>query len=279
MSKKIKVSRKDMKHSFLVRLIFGLFVVFAVWLVSGILAAAAGIPNLAAKETGLDCLCSPTLVSLLGYYAKIGVLEVNLSFLLPTLIFGVLLLSLYVSKKEAFQTKLKQIVGISLIFSFIGIVSVVATAYVGGELGPVNPPNEQSYLRVEFELLNGEIVTLSDFRGKPLLLEIMSPWCKYCSMQVYELKKIVENYGNALNVVSVCSASGATAKDAALFNEKHGVFWQTGIDPEGKLINAFGVTGYPYLVLMDKKGNIVKVFRGLTNAEVINEYIDEIISQ
>ncbi|MEM3884682.1 MAG: TlpA disulfide reductase family protein [Nitrososphaerota archaeon] len=275
MSKKTKVSTKGTKDSFLVRLVLGLFVVFAMWLVSGILAAIVGVPNLAAKEPGLDCLCSPALVSFLGYYVKFGMLEVNLSFLLPTLVLGMLLLLLYASKKETFQTKLKNTVGISLIVSFIGIVGVVAMAYVGGELGPY----EQPYLHVEFELLNGDVVTLSNFRGKPLLLELMSPWCKYCSMQAYELKKIVENYNDTINVLSVCTASGATVKDVVLFNEEHGVSWQTGIDPEGKLINAFGVTGYPYMVLMDKDGNIVKIFRGLTSAEVIGEYISELISQ
>ncbi|MCS7135831.1 MAG: TlpA disulfide reductase family protein [Nitrososphaerota archaeon] len=260
-------------------MILGLFVVFAVWSVSGILAAIVGLPNLAAKESGLDCLCSPVLVRLFGYYVSFGRLDVNLSFFVPTIVLGASLLTIYVSNKEGFQTKLKRTVIISLIVSFIGILSVIAMVYLGGELGPISQPREQRYLQVEFELLNGEIVTLSNFKGKPLLLEIMSPWCKYCGMQAYELKKIVENYGDTLNVISVCAASGATAKDVALFNEEHGVSWQTGIDPEGRFLKVFGVPGYPYLVLMDKDGNIVRVFVGLTSAETIGKYVEELISQ
>lgn len=279
MSKEISTSAKKVRGRFLVRLIFGLFVVFAIWSVSGILAAVVGIPNLAAKEAGLDCLCSPALVSLLGYYAKFGGLEVNLSFLIPTLALGVLLLLLFVSKKDVFQLKLKQTMGVSLVVSLIGIVGVIVVAYVGGELGAVSPPNEQSYLYVKFELLNGEVTTLSDYKGKPLLLELMAPWCKYCSMQAYELKKIVEKYGDSINVVSICSADGVTAKDVALFNEKHGVSWQTGIDPETRFIKAFGATGYPYLVLMDKDGNIIKTFVGLTSEEVLSKYLDELINR
>ncbi len=270
---------KNVKSQFLVKLILGLFVVFVLWSVSGILAAIVGVPNLAAKESGLDCLCSPVLVNLLGYYAKLGGLEVNLSFLAPTLALGILLLLFYVSKKEAFQTKLKQIVSISLIVSLTGIVSVVATAYIGGELGLIIHPNERQYLHVEFELLNGEVITLSNFKGKPLLLELMSPWCKYCSMQAYELKKIVENYGDIINVLSVCADIRVTVEDVVSFNEAHGVSWQTGMDPEYRLLNAFGATGYPHLVLMDEDGNIVKVFRGLTTAEVIKEYIGGLVSR
>jgi len=274
-SKKTEASKKKVKGRFLVRLIFGLFVVFAVWLVSGIVAATAGIPNFAAKEAGLDCLCSPELVNLLGYYAKFGMLEINLSFLVPTLILGVLLLLIYAYKKDIFQIKPKQTVTISLMVSFIGIVGVLATAYVGGVLGPATQP----HLHAKFELLNGEVVTLSDFKGKPLLLELMSPWCKYCGMQAYELKKIVEKYHDNVTVLSVCIVHGATVEDVALFNEAHGVSWLTGIDTTGSLLNAFGATGVPYLVLLDKDGNIVMRFKGLMSAEMIEAYIDELISQ
>ncbi|MEM2910191.1 MAG: TlpA disulfide reductase family protein [Nitrososphaerota archaeon] len=274
-----KVVRRDARGRLLTRLILGLFIMFAVWSISGVLAAVAGVPNLAAKEAGLDCLCSPALVGLLGYYATVGEMEVNLSFLVPTLVLGIMLLLLYASKREVFQTKLKQTVGISLVISFVGIVGVVAMAYAGGELGPIIQSHEQAYLHVEFELLNGEVVTLSDFKGKPLLLELMSPWCKYCSMQVNELRKIVENYDDALNVLSICADGRATVKDVALFNEAHGVSWQTGIDTMGKLMDALGAPGYPYLVLIDKDGNVIKVFRGLTTAETIEAYVDELVSQ
>jgi len=274
-----KAVKMDARYRFLARLILGLFIVFAVWLVSGTLAAAAGIPNLAAKEAGLDCLCSPVLVTLFGYYAKVGGLEVNLSFLVPALLFGMLLLLLYASRKEAFQARIKQTVAISLLISIIGIVGVVSTAYVGGELSPYIQTPKPLHLQIEFELLNGEVVTLADFRGKPLLLELMSPWCKYCSMEVNELRKITEKYGGALNVLSVCADSRATVKDVAIFNEAHGVSWQTGIDPTGRLMDAFGAPGYPYLVLLDKEGNVVKVFKGLTKAETIEAYADEVVSR
>jgi len=273
--KKIEVSKKKAKSRFFVRLIFGLFVVFVVWLMSGILAAIAGIPNFAAKEAGLDCLCSPELVNILGYYAKFGTLEINLSFMVPTLVLGVLLLLLYISKKDVFQIKPKQTVTISLVVSFIGIVGVLATAYVGGVLGPATQP----YLHAKFKLLNGEVVTLSDFKGKPLLLELMSPWCKYCGMQAYELKKIVEKYRDNVTVLSVCIVHGATVEDVASFNEVHGVSWLTGIDTMGNLLDAFEATGVPYLVLLDKDGNIVMRFKGLMSAETIEAHIDELISR
>lgn len=273
--KKIEVSKKKAKSRFFVRLIFGLFVVFVVWLMSGILAAIAGIPNFAAKEAGLDCLCSPELVNILGYYAKFGTLEINLSFMVPTLVLGVLLLLLYISKKDVFQIKPKQTVTISLVVSFIGIVGVLATAYVSGVLGPATQP----YLHAKFELLNGEVVTLSDFKGKPLLLELMSPWCKYCGMQAYELKKIVEKYRDNVTVLSVCIVHGATVEDVASFNEAHGVSWLTGIDTMGNLLNAFEATSVPYLVLLDKDGNIVMRFKGLMTAETIEAHIDELISR
>jgi thioredoxin-related protein len=47
----------------------------------------------------------------------------------------------------------------------------------------------------------------------------------------------------------------------------------------GNLLNAFEATGVPYLVLLDKDGNIVMRFKGLMSAETIEAHIDELISR
>jgi thioredoxin-related protein len=98
-------------------------------------------------------------------------------------------------------------------------------------------------------------------------------------MQAYELKKIVEKYRDNVTVLSVCIVHGATVEDVASFNEVHGVSWLTGIDTMGNLLDAFEATGVPYLVLLDKDGNIVMRFKGLMSAETIEAHIDELISR
>ena len=44
------------------------------------------------------------------------------------------------------------------------------------------------------DMMNGEIVKLSDYRGKYVLLDFWASWCTYCIEGMTHLKKIQEKY-------------------------------------------------------------------------------------
>jgi thiol-disulfide isomerase/thioredoxin len=51
--------------------------------------------------------------------------------------------------------------------------------------------------------LNGKMVSLSDFKGKPVLINLWASWCAPCVKEFPSLKRLVEHYRGNLVVLAV----------------------------------------------------------------------------
>lgn len=269
-----------MKHgkrswNLLVKITFGLFIMFFVWTVSGIFAANLDIPNLVAKKQGFNCLCDPSIVEVLNVYVTLAGIDINVFILAPMLIFGITLIPLRILRKHKFTDGIGKIVSIAIIVSILGIAIVLVSAYTSGIIGPA----KQSFMDIEIEMTDGQVLTLSYFKGKPILLELMHPGCPYCSLQADELRKLIDKYGDRLVFISVSVSPYYSMEDLIEFNKLHNVTWLSGLEPSGRLINALDLRGVPQTVLIDRDGNIFRVYRGLASADLIESGILELLSQ
>lgn len=106
--------------------------------------------------------------------------------------------------------------------------------------------------------VNGKNVSLSDFKGKVVLIDIWATWCGPCVREVPALKKLEEELKGKDVVFMGISIDDAKSKQKWLdFVEKeqlHGVQLNTAYD--GKLLNDYSVTGIPRFIVIDKKGNV-----------------------
>ena len=117
-----------------------------------------------------------------------------------------------------------------------------------------------------FTTLDGEMKRLSDFYGKVVVLDCMAVNCQPCMVQMFELKKISENYSTddvAILSIDVWVSNGETAtmlqdmiKDFKNYVNVT-LDWTFGLDdPEGTIENRYASEGVPSLYIYDKNGNI-----------------------
>lgn len=140
------------------------------------------------------------------------------------------------------------------------IAFFIPATLVWGQYIPNAPFKPQNLTAPDFSLkdLNGKKFRLSAERGKPVLIFFGTTWCPGCRAEIPVYKKIYETYTpRGLNVIYVNIME--SAKKVSRFAKTNELPYRTLLDEDGSVANTYNVVGVPMILLVDKKGFIVKV--------------------
>ncbi|MFH1368414.1 MAG: redoxin family protein [Elusimicrobiota bacterium] len=110
-------------------------------------------------------------------------------------------------------------------------------------------------------LKQGTNYSFSKMKGKVVLLDFFATWCPPCRIELPALQKINDAYKNK-NFVFVAVNSMEDRKTVQGFIDEQKFSFPVALDADGGAGNKYGVTAYPTLVLVDKKGVIQSVHVG-----------------
>jgi cytochrome c biogenesis protein CcmG/thiol:disulfide interchange protein DsbE len=105
-------------------------------------------------------------------------------------------------------------------------------------------------------LENGKL-SLSSFRGKPVVLNFWASWCRPCKEEL----PLLENTWKQLQaqhkgIVFLGINFQESSKDAARFLQQYGITYQAGLDTDGSIANKYNVTSLPQTFFIDRNGTI-----------------------
>jgi cytochrome c biogenesis protein CcmG/thiol:disulfide interchange protein DsbE len=103
---------------------------------------------------------------------------------------------------------------------------------------------------------DGTTLTLSELRGKPLVVNFWASWCIPCKDEAPVLQKTWERYRKQGLVVVGVDAQDFR-KDARRFMRRYGVTYPVVYDGKGSTLGRWGVTGFPETFFVDRAGNLV----------------------
>jgi thiol-disulfide isomerase/thioredoxin len=109
----------------------------------------------------------------------------------------------------------------------------------------------------ELSFVDGEGVTksLSDWRGKVVLLNIWATWCVPCRDEMPMLDRLeAELGGKDFQVVAVNTDRGGGDKPKAFLAETGATHLALYTDPSGKLFSKIKAVGMPTTLLIDREG-------------------------
>lgn len=115
---------------------------------------------------------------------------------------------------------------------------------------------------IDFQLqtVNGTPVKLSDYRGKPVLLNFWATWCGPCQFEVPFLQQINDSYaskGLVLLAVDLTNSRPTETPDAVQkFMADHNVTMTVVMDPNKQMGTTYSLTGIPTTLMLDKDGII-----------------------
>jgi len=120
-----------------------------------------------------------------------------------------------------------------------------------------------SSLAPDFTLndISGKKLTLSQFRGKMVILNFWSIWCGPCLAEMPSLNKLyLEFKDKGLMVIGI--AEDPAEKPVKSYIQEKGLAFPILMDKERKVYFKYSLFGIPVTFLIDKKGVIVEKFIG-----------------
>jgi len=104
--------------------------------------------------------------------------------------------------------------------------------------------------------LSGKKVTLSDFRGKYVYIDIWATWCGPCQREIPYLQKLEERYqGKDIHFVSISCDTNRNAWENRVKAGLKGV--QLHLAAGNTFMDEYMITGIPRFILLDKEGKII----------------------
>lgn len=105
--------------------------------------------------------------------------------------------------------------------------------------------------------VNGKVVTLKDFRGKYVYIDIWATWCGPCCAEIPRLKELEKKMrGKKIVFISIsCDDERRVWMDYVKKNQMGGV--QLHPERDRSFLEAYAVDAIPRFILLDKKGRIV----------------------
>lgn len=110
--------------------------------------------------------------------------------------------------------------------------------------------------------VNGKTFKLSSLRGKYVVLDFWGTWCHWCVKGIPDMKVMYDKYSSkGLKLVSIdCNDTEAKWKEGV---KMHKMNWINVYNPkDSKLTEDYAIEGFPTKIVVDPKGNIVKVIVG-----------------
>ena len=124
--------------------------------------------------------------------------------------------------------------------------------------------------------LEGKSQSLSQYRGKIVLVNFWATWCKPCTTEMPAMQKIYDKLRDKGFVVLAVNELEDDAKVREHIKQ-YGHTFPVLMDRDNKVANQFGVFGLPVSVFLDEKGVIQEYIKGgLLTEQKIDETVARI---
>lgn len=132
----------------------------------------------------------------------------------------------------------------------------------------------------EFALpaLNGQVVSLSDFRGKPVIVNFWATWCGPCRLEMPHLQEsYAAHQADDLVILGVNLTKDDDPEAIPAFIEEFGLTFPIILDEAGEMRKLYQLLGQPASVFIDREGIIQEYWQGPINQQFIEERLEKIL--
>ena len=127
-----------------------------------------------------------------------------------------------------------------------------------------------------FYHLDGSAANLSDYFGKPMVLNFWSSNCGPCRSEMPDFQRAYEELGDAVNFVMVNVTDGYwdTVDSASSYVAEEGFTFPVFYDTDNHAAYTYGITGLPTTFFLSAEGNLVAGRSGAMNYDILMSGID-----
>ena len=119
---------------------------------------------------------------------------------------------------------------------------------------------------------DGNEVKLSDYIGKPIVLNFWAHWCGPCQMEMPEFNAVYEELNGEVTFLMV--HEGAAVDDGKEKVTEGGYTFPVVFDADSSAGNLYGITAFPTTFFIDAEGNLQAYYMGAMDRTLLQQGID-----
>jgi thiol-disulfide isomerase/thioredoxin len=142
-----------------------------------------------------------------------------------------------------------------------------------------NSSEDEKIVAPDFTVLDYDSneVKLSDFKGKPVVLNFWATWCFYCKEEMPDFNIAFEKYPDVeFLMLNATDGYQETIESAKKYYENEGFDFNIYFDTNSQAVNNYGITGFPTTIFIDKDGYVVASAGGMIDLETLEKGIEMI---
>jgi peroxiredoxin len=120
--------------------------------------------------------------------------------------------------------------------------------------------------------LNGKEVSLSDFKGKKVLLNFWATWCPPCKAEMPDIEKLYQETKNSDFVILAVNL-GEDKQTVKSFMDKNKYDFRILLDSDKDVAIKYNIVSIPTSFFIDEKGTIILKKIGPMNIDEMKSYI------
>ena len=125
---------------------------------------------------------------------------------------------------------------------------------------------------------DGGEVRLSDFAGKPVILNFWASWCGPCQMEMPDFQKKYQELGSDIQflMINITDGSRETVETASKFIAEKGYLFPVFYDKQSSASSAYSAYSLPTTFFIDAEGYAIAQAIGAIDEETLQRGIDMI---
>lgn len=135
----------------------------------------------------------------------------------------------------------------------------------------------------------GNTHTLSEYRGKTIFLNFWATWCGPCKMEMPDIQKLYEEYGeNSEDLIVLGVANPKTdeyPQNADVSQEEIGEFLTSNgytypvvMDTTGEIFASYGIASFPTTFMITEEGKVFGYASGTLSEDMIRSIVEQTMS-
>ena len=128
--------------------------------------------------------------------------------------------------------------------------------------------------------VDGASYKLSDFRGKPVILNFWASWRGPCKSEMPTIEKMFQTYGEDIHFLIVDLTDGyqETAQSGSAYIAEQGYTFPVYFDTQMEGAMAYGVSGIPVTYFIDAEGNVAAYYQSAMSESILQQGIDLLLN-